>query len=356
MPKKDLLVKIGSFALAILGIYIFFKYILELVAPFVVASMLAGLLNPFVTLLHQKLRLSRGLGTLTAMFTILTAIFWGITFLIQQIYEQIIAIRNAYPIYRQQIEEFVNILDEQITRLTEYLPVPEAFTSIDGIITQILNYVGQSLEKIVPYAYDIVSIVPASIFFLIIMLISTFFMTKDYYVILEFFRAQLSSDTREKIVILQGGLKSALAGYIRTQLILMTFTFSICLVGLYILQRDNVLVISLGIAIFDAFPALGSGAILITWGVFHLLLGSYPVGFGLLAVYGLIVIMRQVLEPRVLSGQIGMYALITVMSMYIGLKTMGAFGIILGPIIAIILQTLQQIGILPSFKKVPENK
>ncbi|OON99654.1 MAG: sporulation integral membrane protein YtvI, partial [Epulopiscium sp. Nele67-Bin004] len=205
------------------------------------------------------------------------------------------------------------------------------------------------------FAYDMVSGVPSTIFFVIITCISTFFMTKDYHWLVAFMYAQLPKEARHKIKTVNRSLKSALGGYVKTQLILMCFTFSICAVGLFILNRDYALLISLGIAVFDAFPMLGSGAILITWGVCHLILGNYGLGIGLLAIYGTILVTRQILEPRVLAEQLGIYALVTIISIYVGLKVMGAIGIIVGPMIAVTIQTLQKVDVIPKFKEVKRD-
>lgn len=351
MLNKEALIKIVYFLLGVVGIYILFKYILGLVAPFVVAWLLASLLNPFVTWANKKIGVSRGLGTIISIATILSAFFWLIRILVQQLMEQIVALKNAFPIYQEQIMQFMEILEEKFATIVILLPLPDTFTTLDGVIAEALDYIGQSLGTIVSYASSIVGQVPNGIFFIIITLISVFFMTRDNRMIREFVKAQIPDKIIEKSALLQSGLKNALGGYIKTQLILMCYTFCICLVGLFILQREYILLISLGIALFDALPAFGSGAILIPWGIYYLIIGDYGLGIGLLVIYGLILVMRQVMEPRVLSKQIGVYALVTLMAIYIGLKTIGVFGIIVGPIVVVIVQTLQRVGVIPDFKR-----
>ncbi len=316
-----------------------------------VAWLLASILNPIVTFLTQRLKLTRGVSTMISMLTVLSALISGIVFLIRKLYEQILSFVHDFPMHKKNIEFLIDTIENYLMKVSEILPIPDAFTSIAGI----LEYILQSIEDILPMAYTVVSHVPGGVFFLIITLIATFFMTKDYNWLKAFIKAQLSANGQHKVATIKNRLKGALGGYIRAQLILMCVTFCICLVGLGILRRDYVLLVSLGIAVFDAFPMLGSGAILITWGVYHLLLGNWSLGIGLLCVYGIIVIVRQVTEPRILSGQLGMYALVTIMSLYIGLKTLGPIGIIVGPIMAVIIQTLQSIEVLPQFKAVQDK-
>ena len=96
----------------------------------------------------------------------------------------------------------------------------------------------------------------------------------------------------------------------------------------------------------------GSGAFLVPWALYNLIIGKYSVAIGLGAIYALIVVVRQTLEPRVLSGQIGIYTLVTLIGMYVGFKIIGVLGLIVGPVVVIVIQTLQRVGMLPAFKEV----
>lgn len=349
--------KISYWAISILVLYLFLKFnILGLMAPFIVAWLLASLLNPFVTILHRNLRIPRGIGTLLSMATILTAFFGFLTFLIRQLWVQIVSFADAFPIYKEEIFSFLDLLEVKFQIFTANLPMPEAFNSLDGVIKQLLDYMSTFLNGLVKTIYGVISGVPNGLFFVIIMLISTFFMTKDNAKIRGFVKAQVPNHVLMKIGMLRCGLRSALGGYVKTQLILMTYTFSICLIGLSIIRVEYTLLIALGIAVFDAIPMFGSGAILIPWGIYNLILGNLPVGIGLLCIYGLIIFVRQVMEPKVLSNQIGVYALVTVMAMYIGFRLLGVLGIIIGPVTVVMFQTLQRIGIIPAFKPYEEEE
>lgn len=338
--------------LGILGIYLFFKYIFELIFPFIIAWILASLLNPVVTFLYKRIKIPRGIGTLLSMATVLSGIFGALAFLVKQLWEQIVSFTTAFPNYKSEIQLVLDNLQVQFQGIMDKLPLPEAFQSFDDVINTILTSIGGFLTGLVEGTYNIVAKVPNGLFFVIVMLIATFFMTKDYRVIGQFTRAQIPEKIVHKAILMKDGLKSALGGYVKTQLILMCFTFTICLIGLLVLQRPYTLLVAIGIALFDAFPMFGSGAILIPWGIYHLVLGNFAVSVGLFAIYGLIVVVRQVMEPKVLSTQIGVYALVTLMSMYIGFKLIGVVGLILGPVTVVMFKTLQAIGLIPQFKKV----
>lgn len=330
--------------------YVFFKYILELILPFVIAWLIAYFLNPFVTWMHKNIKLPRAMGTLLSMATILSGIGAVVVLVIRQLYLQIQSFAGSFGVYKQNVQIFIETIELKLQQLGERIPLPPSFSTLDDLVNELLSYIGSFMDEIVRGTYTVVSHVPNGLFFMIVVLISIFFMTKDFRKIKMFIKAQVPEKTSHQLVLIQNGLKNALGGYVKTQLILMCFTFSICLTGLVVLKRQYALLIALGIAVFDAFPIFGSGAVLIPWSIYHLIMGNYIVGLGLLAVYGSIVVVRQIMEPKVLSTQIGVYALVTLMSMYMGLKLMGVIGMILGPVVMVMLKTLQRIGVIPEFK------
>jgi len=351
--------KIGSKILYVIGgilfIYLFLKYLLGMIAPFLIGWGLACLLNPFVTWLKKTIKVSRVAGTIFSMLVMLSALFAVLNILVKQLWYQSISFIKDFPFYKQQIISIIPLVETKLEHIKDLFPIPNAFSTLDNIVYQGLNSLGEFFQNIIPWAYGIVSHVPNVIIFIIITIISTFFMTKDHHYIKAFVKAQIPAKFSENVVILQNGLIRALAGYVRTQLIMMTLTFTICSTGLFIIKMPYVLLISLCIAVFDALPIFGSGAILIPWAIFNIIFGHYSIAIGLFCIYVLIFLSRQMIEPRILSGQIGVYALVTVMSMYIGFRTMGVIGLIVGPVTMVIIKTLQNTGVFPAFKEIPKK-
>jgi predicted PurR-regulated permease PerM len=106
--------------------------------------------------------------------------------------------------------------------------------------------------------------------------------------------------------------------------------------------------IALGIALIDALPILGPATIYIPWVISKLVMSEYTTALSLFILYLIVTLARQALEPKILSTQIGIYPLITLLAMYIGLKTLGFAGIILGPVSVILLLALFKTGVLPT--------
>lgn len=347
--------KILVVILSIIGAYLFFKYLIPYTAPFIIAWAIASLLQVIVKWLNERLQMQRGIGTMLSMVIVLSAISWGVTTIVRKMFIQANNLYQKIPLFREDIlEVFENITDK-----TKYLFSALPFNStislekvVDQLLQSLAGFLGSFVSK---GSINVVSKLPNILFFTIITLLSIFFMTRDYQQIERFIIAQVPSDMVKKVRVLKEDLIKALGGYIKTQLILMCITTTICIIGFLLLGVKNAIGIAFVIGVFDALPMFGSGAFLIPWALYNLIIGKYSAALGLGAIYALIVVVRQTVEPRILSNQIGVYTLITLIAMYMGFKLMGVIGLIIGPILVIVLQTLQKVGLVPEFKKMEEK-
>jgi len=120
----------------------------------------------------------------------------------------------------------------------------------------------------------------------------------------------------------------------------MSITFVLASVGLLILGKDYAILTALGIAMLDALPIFGPAMIFVPWAITMIIIGKFKYGVSLLILYLVLTLTRQLLEPKIVSSQIGVYPLLTLMSIYIGVKTLGIAGIFIGPFTVVLLQTI----------------
>lgn len=349
--------KIGIVLLILVAVYLIIRLrIIGIFAPFIVAWIFASLLNPVVTWANKKFKLPRSIGSLLSMLFILSGLLGIIYVIIHKLWEQIVNFTKVLPELSDEIIHQLNAIELNLGDKLHLIPGLDAFTNLDSLIENMVGSISNFLTSVIPTIYGGISKVPDIVLFTIVMLLATFFMTRDFYYIKAFVKAQFSDTIIDKIVIMQRGVIGALGGYVRTQLILMSITFMICLVGLFLFGIEYALLLSVIIAIIDALPLFGSGTILIPWSIYNLIVGNYSIGIGLLGIYGIIFVTRQVMEPRILASQIGVYALVTVMAVYIGYSIMGFFGLIVGPVLVVVLQMLQNVGVLPKFKPIKKTE
>ena len=109
---------------------------------------------------------------------------------------------------------------------------------------------------------------------------------------------------------------------------------------------ENAAVIASLIALFDFMPILGSGMILLPWTIFTLIQGKIGRGIGLLVLWLVVVIARQIIEPRIVSKRVGLYPLVTLFFMWLGLKIFGGVGMLALPVIVLVIKDLYESGLL----------
>lgn len=131
-----------------------------------------------------------------------------------------------------------------------------------------------------------------------------------------------------------------LKGYLKAQLMLMGITFIILTTGLMILKVPYLILIAIAISIVDVLPILGSGVIIVPWSIISFILGNSYLGKGLAVIYIILIITRQILEPKIMGKEIGVRPLYTFLATILGSLILGPIGLILGPLIAVLVTSI----------------
>ena len=184
---------------------------------------------------------------------------------------------------------------------------------------------------------------PNALVFFFLTILSAFFIAKDKPRYKAFFRNSLPLRVTRVSKRLYSTTLKALLGYIKAQGILMVISFVMFLLSFHVMGFSYAILLAAIIAFMDALPAIGAGVFLIPWGLIAALTGSYPTAIGLGIIYLLQALMRQSLEPRIVGQQIGINPVITMLSMYVGLKLFGIFGLVYAPFFVIMLKSVATI-------------
>ena len=190
----------------------------------------------------------------------------------------------------------------------------------------------------------------------IIIIISAFYLSNDFKKVNGFFAAQLPEKVRDFGKIIKREFASTTGKYIKAYSLIIFITFAELFVGFTILDIRYAFVLAIVVAIVDILPVLGTGTVLIPWAIYSLITGDLFHGIGLLILYLVITIIRQVMEPKIVGSYIGLYPLVTLMCMYAGMQVMGVFGLFLFPITVIILKNLNDSGAIKLWKNPPEDE
>lgn len=334
--------RIAIFAIVVVsvvaGVFLIFKLAFFLL-PFLIAFALSSLMEPLIKLLNKKLRISRKISApillLLLLAIIVTLVVLGVLRLIDEVRGLII----SAPAFFSQLYAQINELMNEGSKYIEWLPT-EITDNLGSVLTELSNTITSFGKTIVKGAYVTAISLPEAIIFTIITILATFFMAKDREKIASAISNQLPEIWIERILKIKKDLFNAIFGYIRAALIIMVITFTELLIGLSIIGVETALLLAFLIAIIDALPVLGAGGVLIPWSLYSFITGDIRMGVSIIVLYIVVLVIRQIVEPKVVGEQIGVYPLITLFAMYTGLKLIGFAGLILGPITFLLIRNI----------------
>ena len=196
----------------------------------------------------------------------------------------------------------------------------------------------------------VASSLPGLFIKLLLMIISTFFIAADYELLTGFFLKQLDGKSKQIFLQVKKYVVGTLFVCIRSYALIMTITFIELSVGLSIIGVKNSILIAFLISVFDILPVLGTGGIMIPWTIIAALTGDYSLSIGLLIVYLIITVIRNIIEPKIVGSQIGLHPVVTLASMFVGVQLLGVVGLFGFPISLSLLRHLNDNGTIHLFK------
>lgn len=321
--------------------------------PFMIAIILAFLINPLVNFLEQKICLPRGISVIVSLLLIFSVIIGFIILLVTEIISGTTYLAKVIPnhieIFMTFIENF--IADSIIPYYNETASLFNKFNesqqntivkNIQVISQTITTHASQFIQTSLKNMPAIISWFPNTATALIFSLMATFFISKDWYRLLRLTNKVLPQKIYSGGKRLIEDLKHALIGFITAQFTLISLTTMTILIGLLILRVNYSITIALICGLIDIIPYLGTGTIFIPWIIYAAITQDTSLSIGLAVLYMIVIVQRQLIEPKVLSSSIGLDPLATLIALFIGYKWIGFFGLIFGPVILVILNTLYQ--------------
>ncbi|KMY55035.1 membrane protein [Bacillus sp. FJAT-27231] len=352
-----LLIVIVSAMLLIVSLY----YITKVTYPFIIGFAVAFLIQPFIRFMEKKARLPRAAAAVTAIILILAVFAGGITLLIAEIV-------SGANYFASVVPRHVHVVVEQIETMfaSQVIPFYERaaglFHSLDTgqqetISTnireageQFASTAGEFIQNFFLKLPKLISWIPNFATALIFSFLAAFFISKDWEKLQHRTVNYLPIKARTSLSKVFAALKRALFGFLRAQLTLISITTFIVLVGLLVLRVNYAITLALVAGLVDLLPYLGTGTLFVPWIAYEFIAGDPGLAIGLTVLYVIIIVQRQIMEPKVLSSSIGLDPLATLIALFVGFKLAGFFGLILGPITLVILNALHSAGVFTDLR------
>lgn len=312
--------------------------------PFLIAFIISLLLEPIIKFIMKKTKLKRKTSSiivfLVAIAIIIGLLTWGITSLISETSNLLSNFNEYADMISKMVEGIIHNIDFNRIQIPESVMNVIQSSAMDFLGTA-TNWAKNALTGVVGF----ITSLPTIGIYVVVTLLSLYFICVDKIYMVDQLEHHLPETWVKKIGIHLKGLIEALGGYLKAEVILVIISFVISLIGLYIFHFIgwNVqypLMVALMIGFVDALPIFGSGTVMLPWAIFLAFTGDIYLAVGIFALWAIMSIVRQFIEPRIVSGQIGIHPIFTLIAMYTGFKFMGVFGMLLGPIILIILKNI----------------
>lgn len=346
MPKK--LLRALLYAAAGVGcIWLGVRFLLPWTAPFLVAFVLAALLEPVVALLCR-----RGLPRGAAAGAVLLAGPGALAALLIRL-----AVRGAgaltnwlagTPELIDALGAALGTLEAKLTAAAGQLPggsdyLRIALDALAETLTQIPATLSRRLlEALTRFAQHS----PDLLLFTVTAALGSLFFSASWPRVIPFFRAQLPGSLLRRLDGLGRDLKTSFGGWLRTQIILMVMTFFELLAAFLLLRVRGAGLLAGLTALIDALPIFGTGSVLVPWAAVSLLLGQYGRGIGLLIAWVVTNLVRSAAQAKLLGDQIGLDPLASLLALYMGWRICGVWGMLLFPLLFVTLQQLNDKGVL----------
>ncbi len=330
--------------IAALGVYVFIKFLLAPLLPFIIAYTAALFLRPTIDKICKRTHIPRKAAafcTVGFVFTVIFAVSWA--FLSRMASELTAMAKGLTDGGADFIEDMIRSGDGVIKKIPilSKIESQKALDIVRRATVNMLEGVLTSFSAKIPDAVmGFVSSLPGVLLFLITLVVATFYLGADIASINCFVTKFVPKEKRPRLFKIKEKLMSAAKKYIKAYAVILTITCVQLFIGFLILKIPYALTLSVLIALIDILPVLGVGTVLVPWAVVLYMMGDGYTATGLLIIFGIIWLVRQVSEPKIVGESIGISPLLTLAAMYIGFKLMGFGGLFVFPIGAIIVKSV----------------
>ena len=335
-------------ALALLVLFLFGPPLLSLFAPFVAALIVAAILNPLVRWVQRRLGLSRGPITLVILVLLFGLIGVGLAYLGYAAALELISLAQNWSVLLDSAQSVLEQLEDLSAHLWEMVP-PQLTQFLDTASQELLDWlksvVPTVLNSMVDYTTNAAMGVHSFVVALVIFIMASYLITADY----PYIRTRAAQFLDEGLLRFWNQLRvtalGAFGGYLKAELLLSVCVFFILLAGFFFIHQPYGLLLALVLAVMDFIPIIGAGTVMVPWAVIALFTRDYSTAIEMMVIWGIIALFRRVMEPKFVGDQTGLSPILSLISIYVGMKVGGVIGMVLGPTVLLVILNVAGMGI-----------
>lgn len=321
----------------IAAVYLGMKYLVPLVIPFLLAGLLVCWSWPLLRWIKKHLHIKP--PYVMAVLLVLAAVFIVTGFYTAVRELGILAVRVGADMETWgQMEEF---LYDCCDNVSEFFHVEGSGIRI-FVADQLNIFRDQARQNILPGAFDgswqFLKGAGSWVAALLVSGISVLLLSADFEEIKEMGKKY---PLYEKAVVFVRGMLRVVGGYLKAQCIIMGIIMLLSVLGVWISGAAKAPIpVGIGIGLLDALPVFGTGTVFVPWILILMLQKRFTSAVILAATYGICMLTREILEPRLIGNRLGILPIVILMSVYVGVKLYGFGGILLGPLSVLMVKEL----------------
>lgn len=344
-----------------IGLYYFImNYAFGYIFPFVFATALSVFLQRPIKAITKKLHVKAHSAVSIILVLLIVMVILG-------------SATGLLFVLGNELKEFFTYMFSNISSLSELIETAEVFVMDllaklpKGIGDALGDYVVGFFDKIgtksmgidmsvlsapLSGAWHVVKGIPSLFLTFLVTVVSSVFMTAEYEIIKNMFLGFFKEENRNKIINAKRTITKGVSKLFKAYATIMLITFVEMFIGLSFMKLIGVYkggyiaIIAFVTCIVDIIPVLGTGTVLLPWAVYSFITGNVGLGIGLVVMYAVVTVLRQIIEPKLVANQVGLPAIVTIAAMFLGARIFGAFGIILLPLTVIILKLMYDEGVI----------
>lgn len=323
-------------------------YLLPAVLPFIIALLIAAIIRKPVRFLRKKAHIPEKLSASLAVIIITGVLCLISYYLLSRGYEEIVSFIENVGKFIERLKSDEQFATEIIEKINAVFPfwdlrprLTELWIDIDASLETLLLGIAEKLSSsVLPVVTGALSFVPEALLFIFVTVLSAYYISvggSDMKSSLYRIIPEKASNIIENAI---ARLKETIGGFVRAYALIMSITFTELFVMFSIVKIKYAFLIALFTAVVDILPVLGTGTVLIPWSILLFITGDTKKGIAIIVIYGIITLIRQLIEPKIVANSIGISPFASLAAMYIGLRLFGAVGLFICPLAVIAAQNI----------------
>lgn len=331
-----------------------FSHLYKLATPVFLSFFIYLFIEPPARWLN-KLGLKKSIASAISvlLFTlVIISIFLGAGFIIADQANRLIV---NLPKYQQLLREQVEAHSDWISSQVSSMP-PDLLSQFDSVVDYVTRK-GQSIATsfLITLSNYLTSF-SAFIFNFAIGIILAYFLSVE----IKDWKRTAAEKTPKTFKIafefLRDNVFKGIGIYLKSQLKLISITFAVIFISLLLLGVQNAFTIAVVCGIFDVLPLLGVSTVFVPWIIYMFIVGHTSLAIWVTGLFLVVVLARQILEPKITGDTLGVSAFTMLTFMIISLSLFGVAGVILSPILIILIKALYDQGYFHRWIRMPQGE